>query len=107
SRLRRFVQTNVLDFLAQGDTGHQGARCIAQSCASPGRLSWGEGDGAFAPTRGSQASDGTSPRAYGSDLGVDGYGGAFAEAGGHRVGKAMAAEPTPTAGRLLYDAQPA
>jgi hypothetical protein len=31
-------------------------------------------------------------------LGVDGYGGAFAEAPGHRIGKAMAAEPSPTDG---------
>jgi integrase len=29
-------------------------------------------------------------------LGIDGYGGAFAEAPGHRIGKAMAAEPSPT-----------
>jgi len=29
-------------------------------------------------------------------LGGDGYGGTFAEAPGHRIGKAMAAEPSPT-----------
>ena len=33
---------------------------------------------------------------YGCYLGIDGYGGAFAEAPGHRIGKAMAAEPSPT-----------
>ena len=66
----------------------------SKSRKSPAPVTLGEGAGAFAPTRGPQVLDGTRPRAYGSYLDVDCHGGTFAEATGHRIGKAMAAEPS-------------
>ena len=62
----------------------------------PGAVFWGEAPGVRS-TRGLQVSDLGLAARYRSYFGVDGYGGAFAEASGHRIGKAMAAEPSPTA----------
>ena len=61
----------------------------------PGALFCGEAPGRSLYARPPSVRRGLAAR-DGCYLGVDGHGGAFAEAPGHRIGKAMAAEPSPT-----------
>jgi hypothetical protein len=80
----------------QGRREPSGARGASLKVTQvPGALFWGEAPGRSLHARPAGVRRGLAAR-YGSYLGVDGYGGAFAEAPGHRIGKAMAAEPSPT-----------
>ena len=86
----------MLDFPVQGRREPSGARGASLKVTQvPGALFWGETPGRSLHARPASVRRGLAAR-YGSYLGVDGYGGAFAEAPGHRIGKAMAAEPSPT-----------
>ena len=94
--MKRLVRTNVLDFPVQGRREPSGARSASLKATQvPGALFWGEAPGTSLHARPASVRRGLAAR-YGSYFGLDGYGGAFAEAPGHRIGKAMAAEPSPT-----------
>ena len=72
----------------------------SRSRKSPRPITRVKAPGRLLPTRGPQVFDGTWPQAYGSYLDVDCHGGTFAEATGHRIGKAVAAEPSSLVARL-------